>query len=145
MKEALGLLLSIIFFILSLIHVYWAIGGKKGLRQAVPFTSDDANEPLFKPGKIATMFVAIVLAFFCFIVLLKINFINLNRRVLQNNYLYHILNVIAFLFLARSIGDFKYVGIAKKINDTEFAKYDSRLYVPLCLFIFTLILIINLE
>lgn len=50
--------------------------------------------------------------------------------------------VIAFIFLIRAVGDFKYVGFFKKVRDTLFAKNDSLYYAPLCLFIaFTSLLI----
>jgi Protein of unknown function (DUF3995) len=42
---------------------------------------------------------------------------------------------IAFVFLARAIGDFKYAGFFKKVKGTPFAKNDSRFYSPLCLFL----------
>ena len=42
---------------------------------------------------------------------------------------------IVIIFLLRSVGDFNMVGIFKKIKGTKFAKYDSMVYVPLCLFI----------
>jgi hypothetical protein len=42
---------------------------------------------------------------------------------------------IAFIFAARAIGDFKYVGFFKKMVGTPFAENDSRFYSPLSLFL----------
>jgi hypothetical protein len=35
----------------------------------------------------------------------------------------------------RAIGDFRLVGVFKRIRGTPFAWWDSRLFVPLCCFI----------
>jgi hypothetical protein len=43
--------------------------------------------------------------------------------------------LIAFIFLARAVGDFNYVGFFKRVKRTAFAKNDSRYFAPLCLFI----------
>jgi Protein of unknown function (DUF3995) len=39
---------------------------------------------------------------------------------------------IAIVFAARVLGDFRYFGLFKRVFDTSFAWWDSRLYVPLC-------------
>jgi hypothetical protein len=43
--------------------------------------------------------------------------------------------VFAAVFFARTVGDFKYVGLFKKIKGTHFSKYDTWFYSPLCLFL----------
>jgi hypothetical protein len=43
--------------------------------------------------------------------------------------------VIALIFIARAIGDFKYGGFSKKIKTTSFAKMDTQYYTPLCLYL----------
>jgi len=43
--------------------------------------------------------------------------------------------VISIIFIARTIGDFNIVGLFKKQKTGEFAQMDSKVYVPLCLFI----------
>ncbi|MEL6844116.1 MAG: DUF3995 domain-containing protein, partial [Bacteroidota bacterium] len=45
---------------------------------------------------------------------------------------------ITGIFALRAIGEFKYVGLFKRIKGTAFAKNDSRIYTPLCLLISTL-------
>ncbi len=61
---------------------------------------------------------------------MKSGLINLQIPNLVTNYGYWIIPAI---FILRAIGDFKYVGVFKKIKDTEFAKADSKWFVPLCL------------
>ncbi|MBK7465823.1 MAG: DUF3995 domain-containing protein [Saprospiraceae bacterium] len=55
------ILLAIIFFSLSGIHVYWLFGGQRGLEASIPVTVE--NEKLFMPGKFATFLVAFILFF----------------------------------------------------------------------------------
>jgi hypothetical protein len=43
--------------------------------------------------------------------------------------------VICLLFFIRAIGDFKLIGLFKRIHDTGFAWWDTRVYSPLCLLI----------
>ncbi|WP_309122258.1 DUF3995 domain-containing protein [Paenibacillus sp.] len=42
---------------------------------------------------------------------------------------------VAAAFLQRAIGEFKRVGFTKRRTGTVFAKWDSALYSPLCLFL----------
>lgn len=42
---------------------------------------------------------------------------------------------IGIVFIVRFIGDFKWVGIFKKVKGTSFAKNDTLYYAPLCLFL----------
>jgi hypothetical protein len=39
---------------------------------------------------------------------------------------------IAVTFAARTIGEFHYVGVFRKVKGTPFAKWDARLFTPLC-------------
>ena len=41
--------------------------------------------------------------------------------------------VTAVVLLARSIGDFRYIGFFKRVRDTRFAKLDTRIYSPIAL------------
>jgi hypothetical protein len=50
--------------------------------------------------------------------------------------------LIPSIFLLRTIGDFKYVGLFKKIKNTHFSRLDTLYFVPLCLFLAVIGLII---
>ena len=39
----------------------------------------------------------------------------------------------ALVFLARAIGDFKFVGWSKRVRGSRFARLDDVFYAPLCL------------
>ena len=44
--------------------------------------------------------------------------------------------LMAAAFLLRSVGDFRYVGVFKRVAHTRFAYWDTRLFVPICLLLF---------
>lgn len=43
--------------------------------------------------------------------------------------------IIPIIFFLRSIGDFRYVGLTKKVKGTVFARLDTLYFAPLCLLI----------
>ena len=47
--------------------------------------------------------------------------------------------LLAFVFAARAIGDFNYVGFFKRVKGSRFAKRDTYLYSPLCVVLAALI------
>ena len=119
------MILTNTLLIISFIHFYW-IFGEIGITQALP--SDEKGEKLLNPSKLMTLMMALVLFGFAWV----------SYRLDIEPHSLWIENVgwgLAILFFLRSIGDFKIVGIFKKIKQTEFAKYDNWVYIPLCLMI----------
>lgn len=51
--------------------------------------------------------------------------------------------IIPMLFLIRTIGEFKYIGIFKSVKNTTFSKWDTNLFSPLCFAITVLGMTIN--
>ncbi|WP_236336773.1 DUF3995 domain-containing protein [Paenibacillus auburnensis] len=49
---------------------------------------------------------------------------------------------LASIFILRAVGDFRWVGFFKKQQGTVFAKRDTFLYSPLCLFIGSCLIIV---
>ena len=49
---------------------------------------------------------------------------------------------VSVVYLARSIGEFCYLGFFKKVRHTDFGRLDTLIYSPLCLLVATLGLII---
>lgn len=137
--STIAIILFIIFSLLSGIHFYWLFGGKWGLEKVIPTKSEQAIT--LSIPKFATLIVALVLLLFGVIYLIKSRFINLQILNSINDYAYWI---IPSIFILRVIGDFNYVGFFKKIKYTEFAKADTKYFVPLCLFIGTLGMILQL-
>ena len=115
---------------LGLIHLNWVIGGKFGFEKSIP--SKENGEKVINPRKIESAIVGIGLIVFGVFYLIK-------SVLLEFNILDWIMKyggwIIPTIFLLRAIGEFKYIGFFKKIKDTEFGKWDSKLFSPLCLFI----------
>lgn len=123
-----SIVLFLIFTLLSLIHFNWIFGGKWGLEKALP--TNNKGEKALEPPKIATVIVGIGLISCGLFYLLKLGFINFQFPNWITTYGSWI---IPSIFILRAIGDFKYVGFFKKINNTNFGKADSKIFSPLCL------------
>lgn len=124
----LSILLFIVFTLLASIHIYWVIGGKWGLKQAIP-TQNDGTLNL-NPPTIATIIVAAGLMLFALFYLLKSGLIHIELPswMLTLGYWF-----IPSIFILRAIGEFNYVGLFKKIKHTTFGKADTKIFIPLCL------------
>lgn len=142
MKDVLSLILASIFLILSLLHFYWVFGGKWGLDGAMPkmMQAKVMTEKTRTGFIISTLVVAIGLLGFMMISLYNSSLI---EAPFSHTWLWWITIGMAAIFLLRAIGDFKYVGIFKKEKEGLFARRDSRIYVPLCLFLFALLFTIT--
>ena len=119
------MVLTSVLILLALIHIYWLFG-ELGLEQALP--SNKMGERLLNPSKFATVVVALVLFGFAWVSYsldIEPHSLWVDRDAWG----------LAILFFLRAIGDFNIVGLFKKIKQTEFAKYDNFIYIPLCLII----------
>lgn len=118
----------ILFVSLGIIHFYWALGGKAGIIKAIP--TIDGN-PTMRPGAFITALVGISLVVIgCITYLLW--FLELDSLPL-GKYIGYIGWVLSGVFIIRSIGDINVIGFFKKVKSSEFAKYDTLIYSPLCL------------
>ena len=128
MITLISIIVIIVLIIFGLIHIYWAFGGKFALDLAIPTIND---KPLINPGKTLTLFVALLILCFAFIVYL-IQFSNLLESFYTSSVIYFGYFLSA-LFTLRAIGEFHAVGFFKKIKSSKFAKYDTLYYSPLSL------------
>ncbi len=121
---------SVVFFLLGALHFYWAVGGKWATDKVVP--TRPTGEKLFNTSTLSCVIVGSGLWLFAFVHVAKARliFVNSNFPVVPYATL-----AIGVIFLIRFIGDFKWVGIFKKVKDTSFAKNDTLYYTPLCLFL----------
>lgn len=126
----LSIVVSFIFLSLGVIHFYWAFGGEWAMKEAVPTKEENENSG-FKPPAFATLFVGLTLVISACLYFIKANLIAVDLPKWTN----FILWILPTLFLLRAIGEFNYVGFFKKVKNTGFAKWDSKLYSPLCLII----------
>ena len=126
----LSIILFTLFILLSLIHFYWLFNGKWGLEKVIPTKKNQAS--ILAIPRFATLIVALILLLFGFIYFVKSGLINVKLSNFVTKYGYWI---IPSIFILRVIGDFNYVGLFKKIKNTDFSKADSKYFIPLCLII----------
>ena len=120
------MILTYIMMLLALIHFYWAVGGKFGLDYALP--TDAKGNRLLNPSIFMTYVVGFILLSFAYVAY-KLYVGDKSTIVVYSGY------GLSLLFFLRTVGDFNVVGLFKKVKNTEFAKYDRWIYIPLCLFI----------
>ena len=127
MSAILAPVLAAILSILALIHLYWMVRGV-GASAAVPSHPD--GTPVFRPGRVASFIVAAALLLAATIVLGQAHLLRLD---LPPGLLRLGTWGLAAAFAARAVGDFRFVGLFKRVRGTRFACWDSLLFTPLCL------------
>ncbi len=116
------------FALLAALHIYWALGGRSG---AVAVLPERDGAPLFQPGLTSTLVVAGLLASAALLVLAHAG---RGPGMLLPRWMVTLgVPVIAVVMLARSVGDFRYIGFFKKVRDTRFAVLDTRYFSPIAL------------
>jgi Protein of unknown function (DUF3995) len=123
---AVGVALGAAFAFLAALHVVWAFGGTWGAGAAIPETGGRRS---FALSRFATLALAAALAA-AVIVLARAELILTSAPPWASRWPAAALGVA---FLLRSMGDFRLVGFFKSISGTRFARWDTRLYSPLCL------------
>jgi hypothetical protein len=130
----LALCIATLITLLSLLHVYWAVGGKLGLHAALPGQmnhGESTSKPLFVPNTLMTFVVAGLLLASALIVLQAGRVLELFPSWMASLGIW----TIGSAFLLRSIGEFRYVGFFKRVKSTRFARMDTRVYSPFTLFL----------
>ena len=122
--------LAALLTFLSLLHAYWALGGRWGIGNTIPSIN---GRPAFEPSPWATWIVSGLLALAVVIVAGKAGWIPRNPRVFGLNLWALGVWGLALVFLLRAIGDCRLFGAFKTVTGTRFADWDTRLYTPLCL------------
>ena len=120
------MILTYILILSALIHFYWALGGKFGLDYALP--TDAKGNRLLNPSTFMTYVVGFILLGFAYVAY-RLYVGDESTVIVYAGY------GLSLLFFLRTVGDFNHVGLFKKVKNTEFDKYDTWVYVPLCLFI----------
>ena len=127
MSAITGSIAIVILTALGALHVYWALGGRAGKSATVP--TQDAK-PLFTPGPLATIAVALGLFGMAAILAIRIGWIA--QSAIPTYVISAAAWCIVTVFALRAIGDFRFVGFFKRTRDTRFARLDTILYSPLC-------------
>lgn len=146
MIALLGFVLATILILISTLHLYWAFGGRWGANAVIPIAFENANDsigiPLFRPGPIATTAVAILLLMAAFV---SLNAADILETPMSGTPIKIAIWIIAGAFLLRGVGDFRYMGITKRVRGTRFAKMDSLLFTPLCFLLSVLAIAIGIS
>jgi hypothetical protein len=121
------LLLAAVLVALSALHVFWAFGGRLATGTAIP---EVEGRPAFRPSPAATLVVAAGLLLAAGIALSRGEVLWPSLPGSPAHW-----GAIAFgvVFVLRAIGEFRLVGFFKKVRDTPFARWDTRLFSPLSL------------
>ena len=117
-----------ILFLVGALHFYWVVGGQWAIDVVVP--TKPIGEKVLSPSVLSCVIVGsgLWLMSFVHVANARFIFVNIDLPILRYATL-----AMGVIFLIRFIGDFKWVGIFKKIKGTLFAKNDTLFYAPLCL------------
>ena len=113
---------------LGLVHVYRAEGGYKGFAHLLPTTVTGVR--ILNPTKLDCAIVGFFLTMFALFYLTRLGLFGIAISKLMISLVGWAVPVV---FLLRAIGDFKFVGIFKKIKTSTLARLDTKIYSPLCL------------
>lgn len=137
---------SLILIAAGILHVYWASGGMWGFEHAIPQQEPEPGdssigEPAFRPHRIVTRAVGMV----CFVAAgLLLTRVGIVELPVQGKFVEYGLWLLAGFFLLRTIGDFRFAGLTRRVKDTTFARWDARLFTPLFLWLGVSTVIVNL-
>lgn len=105
---------------IAALHVAWLLGSKWGIHAALP---EVAGRPAFVPGPAITALVAVAFAAAGAVV------VGASRA---GSPVWAWLTLAgACVFGLRALGDFRLVGLTKRVHGTAFARWDDRLFTPL--------------
>ena len=121
-----------VLVVISLIHVYWALGGQWANDAVVPYVPTPEGKglrPAFKPSSLGTLAVAVGLLLIALMVSLRVGLL---VPQIQHWSLQWLISAIALLMFARAIGDSDLVGFFKEQVGSKFARLDTWAFSPLC-------------
>lgn len=113
--------------VLGVIHLYWAARGIKGRSVALP---EKDGRPVMQPSRGGTVAVAVGLFGGALTLLARLGLV---RLPVPPSWPRWGAWTLAALFGLRAIGEFRYVGLFRRVKGTPFARWDSRLFTPLCI------------
>ena len=124
--------------VIAAVHLYWAAGGTTWKAGAI---SSRGGVPVLSPGPLSTSLVGVALLGMAVVVG---SMAGLLPPFLPVGLLRGASAVLALVFAARAVGEFRYVGFFKRVRGSVFAGRDTFLYSPLCLLLAALIAFVAL-
>lgn len=125
--NTLGLVTAALFFSIGLLHLYWALSGRRASPSVIPTQNGKLR---FTPTPALTLLVALALFVATLIVLGTLGYgrFGLHARLFKIG-----IWGLVLVFSGRAVGDFHWVGFFKTIRNTPFARNDTHFYSPLCI------------
>ena len=114
-----------VLVVLAAVHVYWALGGRRGAEVAVP---QREAVPLFRPSRAATLAVALLLLAAALLVVARVAY---RGDAVPSWALATAVATVGTVCALRAVGDFRWVGFFKRHRTGPFARRDTWLYAPL--------------
>jgi hypothetical protein len=123
----LALTVACVLALLSMLHVYWGLEGIEARSAVIPEVN---GKPVFLPLPRDCYAVAAALALACILVTTRGGLL---RSPLPEAWTQTGTIAVGAVLALRAIGDFHVMGFSKRVRDTRFAEWDSRLFSPVCL------------
>lgn len=118
---------ALILLSLSLLHFVWGLRGEASqLEATVPHAN---GKPLFVPSRSSCLVVAAGLLAAAWLVAGRGGVVG---SPLPPPWGHYGCLAVGGVFVLRGVGDFRLVGLFKRASDSTFARWDTRLYTPLC-------------
>ncbi|WP_337098631.1 DUF3995 domain-containing protein [Paenibacillus sp. YIM B09110] len=130
MQAVLASIVSVLLFAIGAVHLYWMLGGRKGMAIALPSRGDGSGQPLFKPGRFE---IGAVIVLFWAAVMLILMYADLIPVIGPQQLPRLAAWTLAIVFAIRAIGEFHYLGLFKKHRNSPFGRLDTYVYSPLYL------------
>ncbi len=124
--KPLAAIVAATLFTLAALHVAWLARGRSA-SIAIPSRAD--GTPLFRPGPASTLLVAFALTVAGTLVLLRVN---APADAPGARWVRVATWAVAAVFALRTVGEFRYVGLFKRERATPFARWDTRVFTPVC-------------
>ncbi|WEK54456.1 MAG: DUF3995 domain-containing protein [Candidatus Cohnella colombiensis] len=128
--NAPAIITACILLLIGCLHFYWACGGRWAMHYTIPTTT--SQQPTIAPGSFVTFVVAFLLFGAALLIMIQSDLLSLEEL---QPYVRIGCWICAIVFGIRSIGDFNYLGLFKRVKGTLFAKYDTKLFSPLCIWL----------
>lgn len=128
MITGVAVLVAVMLAALGLLHVVWAFGARPLPAAVIPSAVNGA--PVLNPGPAITLLVAGLLLFAASLLLDQVG---LGLQLLPPGLTRLGSMGVAGALLLRGIGDFRYVGLFRRVRSTPFARLDTWVYTPLVL------------
>lgn len=120
--------IALVLAFLGGLHVFWGLCGMSPAFSVVVPEVD--GKPAFRPSRLSCFAVAAALATAAALVACRGGILSspVGATWIQVGTI-----GVGAVFVLRAIGDFRLVGFFKKVRGSGFARWDTRLYSPLCL------------